>query len=250
MKSEFAPTAAVSDHNAAVHWDQAHRYTPAPRHRRRLLFKLIKRLNVSDVLDAGCAQPLLVKRVIDELGIPACGCDISDRVMEQAAREVPRGEFRALDLAHEVWPDGRQFDLVVCSETLEHIADWKAAIANLVVMSSRYVLITVPSGKVRPVDELMGHYRHFEAGDISRALEDAGCETLSSRYWGFPVHSAYRAAVDRFGSDKVYASFAEDKPYSTAQKGASHLLYGLFYANDLFHSGSQLIVLARKRSEA
>jgi SAM-dependent methyltransferase len=246
MKSEFAPTAAVGDRNAAVHWDQAHRYTPAPRHRRRLLFKIIRSLEVSDVLDAGCAQPLLVKRVIDELGIPAYGCDISDQVMVQAAQEVPKGEFRTLDLAHELWPDGRQFDLVVCSETLEHIADWRAAVANLVAMSGRYVLITVPSGKVRPVDELMGHYRHFEAEDISRALEEAGCETLLRRYWGFPLHSAYRAAVDRFGSDKVYASFAEDKPYSAAQKGASHLLYWLFYVNDRFHSGSQLIVLARR----
>jgi hypothetical protein len=246
MRSEFAPTAAVGDHNAAVHWDQAHRYTPAPRHRRRLLFKIISRLAVSDMLDAGCAQPLLVKRVIEELRIPASGCDISDQVMEQAAREVPEGQFRALDLAHEVWPGDRRFDLVVCSETLEHIADWKAAVANVVAMSSRYVLVTVPSGKVRPVDELMGHYRHFDAGDIARTLEANGCETMLTRYWGFPVHSAYRAGVDRFGSDRVYASFAEDKPYTAAQKGVSHLLYGLFYLNDLFRSGSQLIVLARK----
>jgi hypothetical protein len=247
MKSQIAPHAAVTDRNAAVHWDQAHRYTPAPRHRRRLLRKMVQQLDVEEVLDAGCAQPFLIADLVRRLDVRGFGCDISDQVMEQAARDFPRCEFRALDLAFETWPDGRQFDLVICSETLEHIEQWQAAVENLVQMSSRYVLITVPSGVVRPVDRLMGHYRHFEAPDIAAELEKHGCRILQVRHWGFPVHSAYRAGVDRFGSEEIYASFAEDKPYSAAQKAVSHLLYGAFFLNDLFRSGSQLIVLAEKR---
>ncbi len=45
------PAAPGIDEVAA--WDDAHRYTPAPRHRRRLLLKLIGTLDFSDVLDAG-----------------------------------------------------------------------------------------------------------------------------------------------------------------------------------------------------
>jgi hypothetical protein len=247
MRSQLSPAAAVTDRNAAAHWDQAHRYTPAPRHRRRLLRKIVSRLDAREVLDAGCAQPFLIDELVRKLGVRGYGCDISDQVMADAQGTVPGAEFRALDLAYEVWPDGKQFDVVICAETLEHIEEWQAALANVVRMSSRHVLVTVPSGRVRPVDRLMGHYRHFEAPDITGELERNGCRILEVRHWGFPVHSAYRAGVERFGSDEIYASFAEDKPYTRAQIAVSHVLYGMFFVNDLFRSGSQLIVLAEKR---
>jgi SAM-dependent methyltransferase len=211
---------------------------------------MIRELHPAGVLDAGCAQPLLVRRVIDELGIPAAGCDLSDEVMARAALEVPAGEFHALDLARETWPGGRKFDLVVCAETLEHIEDWRAALGNVVAMARRHVIVTVPRGRVRRVDELMGHYRHFEAPEIERALRECGCTPIRTRAWGFPVHSAYRAAVERFGGDRIYAAFAEDRPYSASQRLVSNVLYGMFFANDLFRGGSQLIVLARRDAPA
>jgi hypothetical protein len=250
VKSDAATVATVADHNVAANWGNAHRYTPAPRHRRRLLLRIIRRLEITDMLDAGCAQPFLVEQAIDEFGIEAHGCDISDEVMRAAEGTVPGAEFRALDLAHEVWPGDRQFDLVVCSETLEHIPDWTAALANVVRMARRYVLITVPTGPIREVDRLMGHHRHYQPRDIVSGLERNGCHVLSVRSWGFPVHSAYRAAVERFGSVKIYESFAEGRDYSSAQKVVSNLLYGLFFVNDAFRSGTQLIVLAEKDGRA
>jgi SAM-dependent methyltransferase len=246
VKSETVPAIAFGDRNVAASWGNAHRYTPAPRHRRRLLLRIIRRLEVRDMLDAGCAQPFLVEEVVQRLGIEGHGCDISDEVMRAAEGTVPGAEFRALDLAHEIWPDNRQFDLVVCSETLEHIPDWRAALANVVQMSRRYVLITVPTGPVREVDRLMGHHQHYEARDIVSELERDGCRALEARSWGFPMHSAYRAAVERFGSDKIYESFAEGRDYTWAQKAISNLLYALFLVNDAFRRGTQLIVLAEK----
>jgi Methyltransferase domain len=246
VTQDAAGVTAVADRNVAANWGNAHRYTPAPRHRRRLLLKIIKGLELMDMLDAGCAQPFLVADAIQRLGVEAHGCDISEEVMRAAEGTVAAAEFRALDLAHEVWPGGRQFDLVVCSETLEHIPDWTSALANVVRMSRRYVLITVPTGPIREVDRLMGHHRHYVPDDIVSELERNGCRTLSVRSWGFPVHSAYRAGVERFGSDKIYESFAEGRDYTTAQKAVSNVLYALFFVNDAFRSGTQLIVLAEK----
>jgi len=239
---------ASDDPNVVVNWDQAHRYTPAPRHRRRILRRMIARLDgVEDVLDAGCGQPFLIDDVVKRLGKRGYGCDISDHVMTASRGTFAGEDFKAFDLAREAWPGGRQFDLVVCSEALEHILGWEAALRNVVAMARRYVIITVPCGKLRPVDELMGHHRHYRGLEVVAALRGEGCEPLLVRRWGFPVHTAYRVAVDRLGSDKVYESFAEGRPYTTVQKLASHVLYALFFPNDLFRSGEQLYVLARKR---
>ena len=46
--------------NVVAQWDDAHRYTPAPRHRRRLILDLLAGLDFADCLDAGCAQPFLL----------------------------------------------------------------------------------------------------------------------------------------------------------------------------------------------
>jgi hypothetical protein len=211
-----------------------------------LLLRIISQLEIADMLDAGCAQPFLVEEVVQHLGVQAHGCDISDEVMQAAEGTVPGAEFRALDLAHEVWPGDRQFDLVVCSETLEHVPDWKPALSNVVRMSRRYVLITVPTGPIREVDRLMGHHRHYEARDIESEIVRNGCRAIRVRSWGFPVHSAYRAAVERFGSEKIYDSFAEGRDYTWTQKAVSNALYALFFINDAFRSGTQLIVLAEK----
>ena len=107
--------------DAVASWDDAHRYTPAPRHRRRLLLQKMRELCFDDVLDAGCAQPFLLNEIVSRFNVSGFGCDVSESVLEQNRRIAPDCEFRALDLSSEVWPGGKTFDLVVCSEVLEHI---------------------------------------------------------------------------------------------------------------------------------
>src|SRR4051812_33133193 len=84
--------------NVVAAWDDAHRCSPAPRHRRRLVLKWVAGLTFADCLDAGCAQPYLLHEIVRRHGCRGYGCDISDRVMDQN-RDDPFGcEFRQLDL--------------------------------------------------------------------------------------------------------------------------------------------------------
>lgn len=224
----------------------ADRHTPAPRHRRRLIRDLVEGLPyVETFLDAGCAQPLLVELLVSDLGWKGAGRTLSPAAMAQAAAALPDCAFATFDLARERFPGDRRFDLVICSETLEHIGDWQAALGNVVAMADRYVLITVPTGPVRPVDRQRGHHRHYTPSILVEALEQRGCDVLQVKEWGFPVHSAYRWGVHYLGTDRVYDAFAEGQEYSRAQIAASDLLYRMFFANDLFRSGTQLMVLAR-----
>ena len=231
--------------NVVHGWDEAHRLSPAPRHRRRLVVDMVRRLGIADVLDAGCGQPYLLAALKDELGIDAYGCDISDRTMEDTEGSPVAREFRVLDLSKEVWP-GRRFDIVICSEVLEHIPDWPAAVANLDRMARRYVLITVPTGKVRTMDRMVGHTQHFAGPELIAALGAAGCRPLEVRRWGFPLHSLYRILISS-QADRVYDAFSGEGGggYGRMQRVVSEALYRAFFLNDPFRTGDELIVLAR-----
>src|SRR4051812_39532006 len=71
------------DLDAVACWDDAHRYTPAPRHRRRLLIRQMSQVHFDDVLDAGCAQPFLLKEVAAKFKARGYGCDLSERVVAE-----------------------------------------------------------------------------------------------------------------------------------------------------------------------
>ena len=236
--------AGANEKNVVAHWDDAHRYTPAPRHRRRLLLRMIADLNIKDCLDAGCAQPYLLQEVVRRFEVAGFGCDISDEVMAANQQQLPNCQFMALDLSREVWPGGRQFDLVVCSEVLEHIPEWRLALSNLVRMSRQYLLITVPGGRIRPMDRMVGHCQHFQGPELVSALRDNGCSVMQVRRWGFPLHSLYKVLISQVAPEKLYNSFSGVR-YSLFQRALSHALYLLFYLNDFSNAGDQLIVLAR-----
>lgn len=237
------------DKNIAAQWDDSHRYTPTARHRRRLLLQIIADLGFRDVLDAGCAQPHLLQEIVHRYDVEGFGCDISDEVIAKNQVHIPECQFLTLDLTHERWPRERQFDLVVSSEVLEHIPDWRLALRNLVAMSRKHVLISVPGGTLRSVEQMLGHYRHYQGPELLSALEDAGCAIVSVRRWGFPMYDLYKLLISRLAPEKLYPTFCtNERSYSTIQKLVTHVLFALFFLNDRFSAGDQLIVLARKNS--
>jgi len=177
--------------------------------------------------------------------IRICGCDIAKTVIEQNKKKFPQVGFEVVDIGSEQYPTKETFNLVVCSEVLEHINDWQKALTNLVSMSDRYVLITVPSGKVFPIDKMIGHYRHFEGKELITELERNNCQILYKRKWGFPIHTLYKYLINSFSPNAIYESFSESK-YGWGKKTLSNLIYAGFYINDLFRSGGQFITLAKK----
>lgn len=237
--------AQVNARDVVAGWDDAHRYSPAPRHRRRLVLDWVAGLRFADCLDAGCAQPYLLHEVVRRHGCDGYGCDISDRVMTDNQDDPLGCRFRALDLTRQRWPGDKRFDLVVCSEVLEHIEDWPAALRNVAAMAGRYLLVTVPSGPVRAMDRMVGHHRHFAGPEVAAAIRAAGLTVLRQRTWGWPVHSLYKALISRVAPDKLYDSFATGR-YSWPKRVVSDALWLAFYANDLFRGGAQYVVLAER----
>ena len=226
-------------------WEWVHKRSPAPRHRRRLILKLLKNLDFGQCLDVGCAQPYLLedlRQMRPDLKI--AGCDISQTVIEANRRRFPDAEFFVMDLAkaHDV---RGQFDLVTCSEVLEHIAEWRQALETLARLSRRWLLVTVPCGSVFPIDEIVGHRQHFQGPDLLDACRGYGFKPVRAFHWGFPFHSLYRRMINSLCPERVYRSFAQ-QDWGPAKWALSSVLYGLFFLNDPFRCGSQFIALLEK----
>jgi ubiquinone/menaquinone biosynthesis C-methylase UbiE len=83
------------------------------------------------------------------------GADTSDDALREASRRAPGVSFQFGDVLDLPFPD-RSFDLVVCTEVLEHVEDPAAALRELRRVARRAVLVTVP------------HEPFFRAGNLLR----------------------------------------------------------------------------------
>ncbi|HZY86250.1 MAG TPA: class I SAM-dependent methyltransferase [Gemmataceae bacterium] len=240
--------ASANATNVAANWEDAHRYTPSCRHRRRLILDWLRPLQFNDCLDAGCAQAFLLQAIVQQFGVAGFGGDVSDEVIAHNRQAQPNCSFEVLDLMRDAWPGGRQFDLVVCSEVLEHLPDWQAAVANLARMAGKELLITVPSGKLRTLDRMLGHHRTFAGPELCAEIESHGLSVVRRAHWGFPFYSLYKVLVSGLSPARLYESFAGGRPYGPGKKLVAKSLDLLFYANDLFPTGCLLLIHARRKS--
>lgn len=229
-------------------WTDAHVYSPAPRHRRRIILNWLRELRFTTLLDAGCAHADLLRALAAQHPEASLhGCDICEELMEHNAAALPKIQFATVDLTKDKFPKEGTFDVVVTSEVLEHIENWGQALLNVLAHTSQYVFVTVPAGPRYAIDRRIGHFKHYTIEEVSAVVEQAGFRVLKSRYWGFPFHSLYKWAINAVSPDAIYAAFAE-KPYGFLKKGFCHFLYLLFLVNDIFPSkGGQLLLLAERK---
>lgn len=100
------------------------------------------------VLEIGCESGRLCA------AIPACtrlvGCDISARALEDAKKLFAglgrKAEFVLVDAARALPFQRGEFDVVICSEMLEHVPDPSAVIANIAGIGTleTRVVLSVP----------------------------------------------------------------------------------------------------------
>lgn len=77
----------------------------------------------SKVLDIGCASGWLTARVAQIItGAEVTGLDVSQKMIKYAKTRHPKIDFICADAHKLPFPD-ESFDLIICTETLEHVVD-------------------------------------------------------------------------------------------------------------------------------
>ena len=217
--------AAEYDRGWQTKWDDMKRYGPFSRHIRRILKDIIRPLKIESVLDIGCGQGSLLQELCVEFpNIKPYGVNISKSAVELAIQRVPNGRFWVSDITQQ--PLSEKYDLVVCSEVLEHIPDDNTTLRNLKQMTGKYLLISARQGRMRRFERAVGHVRNYAPRELVKKLENNGFVIVSVLEWGFPFYSPlYRNFLEFTGSKGTTGEFG------LIRKLVSNLIYYVFLVN-------------------
>jgi trans-aconitate methyltransferase len=94
--------------------------------------------------DVGCGGGSITQRIVEASSpVKTVAYDANPDLINAASRLFPAISFRVWSLC-ENKPPNDTYDLVTCLETLEHVDNLKCALDNLLQMTARVLLITVP----------------------------------------------------------------------------------------------------------
>jgi SAM-dependent methyltransferase len=169
---------------------------------RNITWIIVKNLPRSGgkVLDVGCGAGRVCFQLAS-LGFEVEGIDIEHRVID-VAKELCRKRrancrFRVGDFRDPKESMADSYDVVICSEVLEHLADYEPLLENIFKSLKRHgtFVLTVPYDprKFSVLDEYGGHVRRFSYHQIVNILS---CyKTKRIIITGFPF---YRILVNAY----------------------------------------------------
>lgn len=143
----------------------------------------------NDIADVGCGPGLLLQ-LVSERTHPntVTGYDFSAEAIKVAEKKCPSGNFYQFDIYSTCSKD---YDLVLCTETLEHLLYPDKALQNLISMTKvmGHLVLSVPNGRI---DTFEGHI-NFWSPESWNVFIERSCNNLS--YSLFLLDGKYNIAI-------------------------------------------------------
>ena len=243
--------AELSSEDYDSQWEQLGdfiRFNPAARHRRRLIAREILGLpRPARVLDAGCGLGFTIAHIQTLLPEAALiGLDFSPGAIAWASNRFPTIDWRCGDLtAMDLY---EEFDLVVCTEVIEHIRDYEKVIANLckAIRPGGHLILTTQAGRVHQTEQYVGHLRHFKRHELLSRLQEQGLTSVTALSWGWPALTVLKY-VSNIRADKTIEIFGSGS-YGRISRTINHIAYfctrWMSFKSSPF--GSQILITCQK----
>lgn len=150
-------------------------------------------LHPKNVLELGCGEGFLSHRIATkfmESNLLATDINTVDKkTREENLKSLKNVKLKTIDATKTKLKDS-SFDLVVCSEVLEHIPQWQLALDEIKRVSSKWVLLSVPR---EPMFRLLNlargayitsfgnfheHVNHWSSNQFINLLESQGFQIV------------------------------------------------------------------------
>ncbi|MEA2715124.1 MAG: hypothetical protein QOG91_152 [Candidatus Parcubacteria bacterium] len=236
-------------------WVDMKKYGPASRWLRSLIDRHLSTLKsdlrqpIVSVLDVGCGEGTITDLIADELPkARVTGIDFSETGIRCAKRAYARDNLEFIKDETSAHLKNTH-DLVTAFEVLEHIDDWQQFLGRLAASSRRYLMLSFPTGRMRPFEVTVGHYRNYGKGQIEAFLKARGFVPVEVFYAGFPFYNPlYREFCNLTNSGSN--SFTKGR-YDWRQKTLGWIVYFFFnFLSTRRHLGDQFCGLFVRRNFA
>lgn len=109
------------------------------------LIALTKPLNPRSIIDAGCGEGFTIMKLMENgIGEKLEGVENSKVAIKLSKRVNPQLSIK-YGSVYSLPYKNSSFDLVICTEVLEHLDDPKKGLSELIRVSNKYLLLTVPN---------------------------------------------------------------------------------------------------------
>lgn len=152
---------------------------------------LIRQSNISSVLDIGCGPGTKLARFIQPYCTDIIGADLEGAV--KIAQELHETiDFQIADLDQCKALGSRKFDLIICADVIEHLADPRIMLESIrsVCHPNTLVLVSTPDrhrlrGRQSMSSPMKEHIREWSAREFNLFIRQEGLEVLKSRLLPF-----------------------------------------------------------------
>lgn len=133
----------------------------------------------ADIVDVGCSGGSLLEMIGKKYSPKSItGYDWSKKTIEIAKKFSPSPNYVHFDVLKD--ESKKTFDIVICTEVLEHLLDPEKAINNLLLMTRKggFICISLPDGRK---DTFHGHI-HFWSPESFRLFIEKSTPKINSKY--------------------------------------------------------------------
>ncbi len=162
--------------------------------RREMIISMVKRLALpadARVLEVGCSGGVLVEKFQQEVLKDGAihGIDISTSAIDLCKKKGLE-HVAVMDGAATLFPDSH-FDLIIASDTLEHIKDDQRALAewHRILKPAGALIAFVPAHPFlwSHHDEVNHHHRRYRRREFNQMLRNAGFDISRHSFWNFTL---------------------------------------------------------------
>jgi len=147
---------------------------------RDLAWEIIRHIEYGNsVLDVGAGSGMITRR-IKELrpNLHISACDFSRPAVEWLKKKIPLNEVFWCDITKGIEKPNKSYDIVVCTEVLEHLESPQKAVEELIRLARKKIIVSVPFGETQ-ARKSGEHIWSFDLNDIYNLLSPFGMVYLT-----------------------------------------------------------------------